>query len=127
MCLSWHLSLHNFVSNKCGDSVSCYRSCLYLSPHQLLTLSLFSPSSPSEFPNTSSRISPTFNTLSFSLLDMKKYLSSHYLVPITYTFTNHSSMCLQTKILKRLLLLTMQLLIQIILYQTKSYFFLWYY
>ena len=65
---SWHLSQHEFFSNKFGDSVSCCRSCLYVSPIPLPTPSLFSPPLPPSFPNTSPCLSPIFNSPSFNLL-----------------------------------------------------------
>ena len=65
------LSTHIFISNKCGDSISCCRSCLYLSPNQLPISSLLSPTLPYDFLSTTSWISPTFKTLSFSLITTK--------------------------------------------------------
>ena len=68
---SWCLSQYTFASNNFGDNVSCCRSCLYLSPNQLPISSLLSPTLPYDFLSTTSWISPTFKTLSFSLITTK--------------------------------------------------------
>ena len=54
-----------------GNFVSCFRSCLYLSPHPLLLLSLFSTSSASGVSNPSCWLYPIFNILPFSLFTTK--------------------------------------------------------
>ena len=95
--LLWRLSRHKFLSNNFGDNISCCRSCLYLSPILLSTLSLFSSPLLPSFPSTSPSLFPIFNSYSFSFLttpnlssiqDSKSPCPSFDKVKV-YAFTNN--------------------------------------
>ena len=77
VCPTWNISQHNFVSNKLGNYVSCYHSCIYISPRLLSSPSLFSTTSTPDFPNTSCWFSPILNTLIFRIICFFSFLPNH--------------------------------------------------
>ena len=50
---TWNLSIHTLSSSSIGNSISCFRSLLYLFPHNVSSSVLFDVPSPPSFPSSS--------------------------------------------------------------------------
>ena len=49
---AWNVSIHTLSYSSAGDSISCFRSLLYLSPHNVLSSASFNVSSPLSYPSS---------------------------------------------------------------------------
>ena len=89
VCPTWHISQHTFVSNKLGNYVSCCRSCLYLSPHSLISPLLFSTLSDPNFLKPMCSLSHIFNPLPSSLFVTKNKFPLPSSLPTTTTTSSN--------------------------------------
>ena len=73
---AWKISIHTLSSSSVGDNISCFRSLLYFSPHNLPLPLSFSVTSPVSILSSSCCLYPLFNMDAFSLLTIDNTITS---------------------------------------------------